>query len=99
MWLTLFNTNEAMHLSQNARCFVMVTPQYRVPAGLVIQDRLYTLRPQGRHRIPASGLLHHGQGDQGQLTRVESMKPGMFWHVWAEFFPSTDINRVEVYSV
>ena len=29
-----------------------------------------------------------------QLQRVESMKPGLFWHVWVEFFPHTDINRV-----
>ena len=30
----------------------------------------------------------------GQLKRVETLKPGLFWHVWAEFFPDTDINRV-----
>jgi len=34
-----------------------------------------------------------GQSDRGQLSRVEVLKPGMFWHVWAEFFPDTDINR------
>lgn len=47
---------------------------------------------------PVTRVDFHGVSDQGQLTRVESMKPGMYWHVWAEFFPSTDINRVEVYS-
>ena len=35
-----------------------------------------------------------GKSDQGQLKRVESLKPGMFWHAWVEFFPHTDINRV-----
>lgn len=35
-----------------------------------------------------------GKTPAGQLKRVESVKPGLFWHVWAEFFPSTDINRV-----
>jgi hypothetical protein len=34
-----------------------------------------------------------GASDQGQLDRVETLKPGLFWHVWAEFFPDTDINR------
>jgi len=34
-----------------------------------------------------------GNSNQGVLKRVESMKPGMFWHVWVEFFPHTDINR------
>jgi len=35
-----------------------------------------------------------GNSDQGQLQRVETLRPGLFWHVWAEFFPGTDINRV-----
>lgn len=34
-----------------------------------------------------------GTTPQGQLTRVEQLKAGLFWHVWAEFFPHTDINR------
>ncbi|MDH3925760.1 MAG: hypothetical protein OET41_14255, partial [Xanthomonadales bacterium] len=34
-----------------------------------------------------------GTSDRGKLDRVESLKPGLFWHVWAEFFPDTDINR------
>lgn len=36
----------------------------------------------------------YGNSDQGVMKRVESLKPGMFWHVWVEFFPQTDINRV-----
>ena len=35
-----------------------------------------------------------GDSDRGKLTRVETLRSGLFWHVWAEFFPSTDINRV-----
>ncbi|WP_127113949.1 DUF3179 domain-containing (seleno)protein [Shimia sediminis] len=34
-----------------------------------------------------------GNSDQGPLTRVESLRAGLFWHVWVEFFPTTDINR------
>ena len=36
-----------------------------------------------------------GSSDQGQLKRLEALKPGMFWHVWVEFFQHTDINRVD----
>ena len=25
---------------------------------------------------------------------AQTLRPGMFWHVWAEFFPETDINRL-----
>ncbi|WP_170517250.1 DUF3179 domain-containing (seleno)protein [Ruegeria atlantica] len=35
-----------------------------------------------------------GVSDQGQLQRVETLRAGIFWHVWSEFFPDTDINRV-----
>ncbi|WP_170403163.1 DUF3179 domain-containing (seleno)protein [Ruegeria arenilitoris] len=35
-----------------------------------------------------------GMSDQGQLHRVETLRAGIFWHVWSEFFPNTDINRV-----
>lgn len=35
-----------------------------------------------------------GESDQGKLSRVENVKAGSFWHVWANFFPDTDINRV-----
>ncbi len=32
--------------------------------------------------------------DGHQLARSPDVKAGLFWHVWAEFFPHTDINRV-----
>lgn len=43
---------------------------------------------------PVAHVDFHGRSDQGQLTRVESLRPGMFWHAWAEYFPNTDINRM-----
>lgn len=42
---------------------------------------------------PVSRINFFGLSDQGQLDRVDTLKPGMFWHVWAEYFPQTDINR------
>jgi hypothetical protein len=44
---------------------------------------------------PVAEIDFYGQSDQGQLLRVETVKPGMFWHVWVEYFPHTDINRNE----
>jgi hypothetical protein len=35
-----------------------------------------------------------GASDQGILNRVETLKPGLFWHVWVEFYRQTDINRL-----
>jgi len=34
-----------------------------------------------------------GESDHGKLNRVETVKAGSFWHVWANFFPDTDFNR------
>jgi len=36
-----------------------------------------------------------GDSDRGLLERVETLKSGLFWHVWAEFFNETDINRID----
>jgi len=44
--------------------------------------------------VPVTHIDFFGNSDQGQLQRVETLKSGMFWHVWVEFFPHTDINRV-----
>lgn len=35
-----------------------------------------------------------GNTPAGTLERVEVLKPGLFWHVWVEFFSHTDMNRV-----
>lgn len=42
---------------------------------------------------PVQAIDFFGKSDRGQLTRVESLRSGMFWHVWAEFLPNKDINR------
>ncbi len=45
---------------------------------------------------PVSEIDFFGKSDQGPLQRVDTLKPGMFWHVWAEYFPHTDVNRTGV---
>ena len=42
---------------------------------------------------PVTEIDFFGNTSAGKLERVDVLKPGMFWHVWAEFFPHTDINR------
>jgi len=44
---------------------------------------------------PVTEIDFFGKTPAGQLKRVETLKPGLFWHVWVEFFPHTDINRIE----
>jgi hypothetical protein len=43
---------------------------------------------------PITQIDFFGKSDQGTLARVETLRPGMFWHVWVEFFQQTDINRL-----
>lgn len=43
---------------------------------------------------PLTEIDFFGNTPAGQLKRVEALRPGLFWHVWVEFFPLTDINRV-----
>jgi hypothetical protein len=43
---------------------------------------------------PVTEIDFFGNTSGGRLKRVEVLKSGLFWHVWAEFFPHTDINRV-----
>lgn len=42
---------------------------------------------------PITSINFFGHSNAGRLTRVNTLKPGMFWHVWVEFFQHTDINR------
>lgn len=44
--------------------------------------------------VPVTEIDFFGVTPAGKLRRVENVRPGMFWHVWAEFFPNTDINRI-----
>jgi hypothetical protein len=48
----------------------------------------------GRH---VSRIDFFGVSDQGELRRVETLKAGLFWHVWVEFFRETDINRIDAF--
>lgn len=34
-----------------------------------------------------------GKSNAGNLPRCEMLKSGLFWHVWVEFFPQTEVNR------
>jgi hypothetical protein len=43
---------------------------------------------------PVQRVDFFGESDQGRLTRVDALKAGLFWHVWVQFFPHTDVNRV-----
>ena len=43
---------------------------------------------------PIAQIDFFGKSDQGSLVRVETLRPGMFWHVWVEFFQQTDVNRL-----
>lgn len=43
---------------------------------------------------PIKAIDFFGFSDQGKLKRVERLKAGLFWHVWVEFFPQTDVNRI-----
>lgn len=44
---------------------------------------------------PVASVDVFGKSDSGKvLPRFEGLRPGLFWHVWSEFFPGTDINRI-----
>ncbi len=43
---------------------------------------------------PIEEIDFYGNVKTGKLLRVETLKAGAYWIVWANFFPSTDINRV-----
>jgi len=43
-----------------------------------------------------SDINFWGESDQGKLARVETVKAGLYWCVWANFYPETDLNRLAV---
>ena len=45
---------------------------------------------------PVSEINFWGESDQGKLQRVETAKAGLYWCVWANFYPETDLNRLAV---
>ncbi|MDJ0858589.1 MAG: DUF3179 domain-containing (seleno)protein [Dinoroseobacter sp.] len=46
--------------------------------------------------VPVTRCDFWGNSDQGQLTRVETLRAGLFWHVWVEFFPHTQVNLMGI---
>ncbi|MCG7499573.1 DUF3179 domain-containing protein [Vibrio sp. Of7-15] len=39
-------------------------------------------------------ISFYGQTEHGNLERVETVKAAAYWIIWADFFPSTDVNRL-----
>lgn len=46
------------------------------------------------HQEPVVEIDFFGNSNVGKLNRVETVKAGAYWIIWANFFPETDINRV-----
>ena len=44
---------------------------------------------------PVNSIDFRGESDQGRLERVETVKAGTYWCVWANYFPETDLNRLK----
>jgi uncharacterized protein DUF3179 len=44
---------------------------------------------------PVTSVDFRGESDQGTLARVETVKAGSYWCVWVNYFPETDLNRVD----
>lgn len=42
---------------------------------------------------PVTSIDFWGESDQGKLKRVETVKAGIYWCVWVNYFPETDLNR------
>jgi Protein of unknown function (DUF3179) len=45
---------------------------------------------------PVTSVDFRGESDQGTLARLETVKAGSYWCVWVNYFPETDLNRVDV---
>lgn len=43
---------------------------------------------------PVTSVDFRGESDKGKLARVETVKAGSYWCVWVNYFPETDLNRV-----
>ncbi|EEZ00942.1 hypothetical protein VOA_003392 [Vibrio sp. RC586] len=43
---------------------------------------------------PIEEINFFGETAHGELPRVESMKAGIYWMIWANFFPNTALNRL-----
>jgi hypothetical protein len=46
--------------------------------------------------VPVTSIDFWGASDRGKLARVETVKAGSYWCVWVNYFPETDLNRLNV---
>ena len=44
--------------------------------------------------VPVTEIDFWGASDQGTLARVETVKAATYWCVWFNYFPETDLNRL-----
>jgi hypothetical protein len=44
---------------------------------------------------PVSTINFWGESDRGKLARVETVKAASYWFVWVNYFPETDLNRLD----
>jgi hypothetical protein len=42
---------------------------------------------------PVTEIDFYGNTQAGKMERVETVKAGAYWVIWANFFPETDVNR------
>ena len=86
------------------------TDDFVVEQGNIVNadvvDRVFGLVIAWDPRYESLGIWHNDTGQpvreidffgntpDGRLERCAAVRPGLFWHVWVEFFPNTDINRV-----
>ena len=45
---------------------------------------------------PVTSIDFWGESDQGKLARVETVKAATYWCVWINYYPETDLNRMDV---
>jgi hypothetical protein len=45
--------------------------------------------------VPVTSVNFWGESDRGKLTRVETVKAASYWFVWVNYFPETDLNRLD----
>lgn len=45
---------------------------------------------------PVYEIDFFGDTPRGHLERVETLKAGLYWFIWCNFFPQTDLNRASI---
>jgi hypothetical protein len=49
-------------------------------------------------RVEVATIDFFGDTPAGRLPRVETLKAGLYWFIWCNFFPQTDLNRLNQYQ-